>query len=584
MPGGADRRLLSEGELASGWRLACRHLPPAGAEIALAPSWTPATVVGRGGERATLPADVKGAAAPGAVTVRSPLVESRTVTLPRPTAEETAGDLERLAGALGRPLQAALPALREVAPALRRGGALRCLLTGNELLAVERLPGDAVLGMSVDLGTTTLAGYLLDLETGRQLAAAAAPNPQGVLGADVMTRLGHALRSDGQGELRRLLVEGINGLLASLCRRAGADPGRVWAVTAVGNSALHHLFLGLPVDGLAAAPYAPVSTAPRWEQAAALGLRCHPRGVIYLPPLLGGFAGSDIAAVLLATRLWEAERPVLVLDLGTNGEVLLGDRDGILVASAPAGPAFEGSGLSSGRRAGPGAVTAVALAQRDGETDLLVEVEGGGQPDGLCGSGAVDAAAALLRAGILDSSGRLCVDRAASLPPRLAARVRGEGAGAVVLAEGPRGPVVLTQTDLRQLQLAKAAVRAACDVLLAERGLEPTDLGAVLLAGAFGNYVRVESALAVGLLPPVPPESVVPVGNAAGVGGMLCLLDEKARRELEDRAGQVRHVALATRPDFQERFLAATWFPPVRGPDSPPALVPRPPAAGAAES
>ncbi len=580
-PSEADRRLLSGADLEAGWRLSCRHLPRAGAEITLTPSWTPAALAAAGPGGATLPAAVKGATEAGAVTVRSPLVESRTVVLPRPAAEETGGDVERLAAALGRPLRAGLPALREGALHLRRGGELRCVLGDGELLAVAGAAGAGqALGLCLDLGTTTLAGYLLALDTGHQLAGAAIPNPQASLGADIMTRLGHALRGNGLAELRLLLVEGANRLLESLCRQAESEPDAVWAVTAVGNSAMHHLFLGLPVDGLAAAPYAPLSTAPRLERAADLGLACHPRGLVYLPPLLGGFAGSDMAAVLLATRPWEAERPVLVLDLGTNGEVLLGHEGRVLTASAPAGPAFEGAGLSAGLRAGPGAITAVDLATVEGEVDLTVEVVGGGPPQGICGSGAVDAAAALLRAGLVDASGRIAVDRLSSLPARLAARIRPEGAGAVTLAHGPGGPVLLTQGDLRQLQLAKAAVRAACDLLLAEGGLEPDDLGAVLLAGAFGNYLRPESALAIGLLPPVPPERVVPVGNAAGVGAMLCLLDGLARSELEERARRVRHVPLATHPDFQDRFLAATWFPSPGGPPAPADRPARPAAAG----
>ncbi|BDG61029.1 ASKHA domain-containing protein [Caldinitratiruptor microaerophilus] len=418
--------------------------------------------------------------------------------------------------------------------------------------------GARPVGLAVDLGTTTIVAALLDLETGEELGAATLPNPQSVYGADLMSRLTHAMAGpDERRALQALAVRAVAYLSRRLLRRAGLPPEAAVAAAVVGNTAMHHLFLGLPVEGLAVAPYRPVVRGGLDTPAAALGdLGIHPQAPVHTLPVVAGFVGADAVACALAAGLDRTGETVLVVDIGTNGEAVLAHRGELWAASAPAGPAFEGGELSMGMRAGPGAVESV---EWDG-AGLRVGVAGGDRAvaRGVCGSGLLDAAQVLLATGALDPDGRL------HARGPLAGRIR-EGAWeglAFVLAEPPGEPtVVLTQRDLRQLQLAKGAVRSGVEVLLRSAGVTPAELDAVLLAGGFGNYLRREAALATGLLPQVPPERVVPAGNLAAQGAKLALLSREARRRAAVLAQRIRHVDLATHPDFEAVFMAALAFP-----------------------
>nr|PZN71064.1 MAG: (Fe-S)-binding protein [Bacillota bacterium] len=413
-------------------------------------------------------------------------------------------------------------------------------------------PSGRSLGLALDVGTTGIAGALLDLRTGEELAVHAALNPQAAYGADVMTRLSYAIQGEAQqAELTRAVREAAEALLGRLLRKAGAERGEVVAGTVVGNTAMHHLFLGLPVASLAAAPYTPAVTD---------GRLCDIPGFppLYALPVVAGFVGADAVAAALAAELDEGDETVLLVDVGTNGEVLLRHAGRLYACSAPAGPAFEGGEISQGMRAGPGAIEAVRF---DG-TDLAVTVipgrtAGGGLRSGgpaaargICGSGLLDAAAALLEAGLMDRTGRL-------RPAGPAAHRLVEAGQAVALAPGVR----LTQKDLRAFQLAKGAIRAGIEVLLRAAGIGASALDRVLLAGAFGNYLRRESAVATGLLPPVDPERILPIGNAAAAGAKLALLSRRARERAEALARSVQFVELATHPDFEEVFLEALNYP-----------------------
>jgi len=407
-------------------------------------------------------------------------------------------------------------------------------------------PSGRSLGYALDVGTTGLAGALLDLTTGEELAAHAAPNPQGVFGADLMSRLAHAIQGTGEREeLTRLVREAALHMLDRLLSKAGARREEVVAATLVGNTAMHHLFLGLPVDDLAIAPYTPVLLEGRL-----FDLPGFPP--LYALPNVAGFVGADAVAAALSAGLDEGGGTVLLVDVGTNGEALLRHGGRVHACSAPAGPAFEGGEISQGMRARPGAIEAVRF---DG-SDLAVSVIGGRGPAaadearGICGSGLLDAVAALLDGGLLDWLGRV---RAAGP----AAHRVDPGGLAVALTPGVR----LTQKDVRALQLAKGAIRAGIDLLLQVAGIGPVELDEILLAGAFGNYLRRESAIRIGLLPPVDPGRVRPVGNAAAAGAKLALLSRGARARAERLAREAHWVDLAAHPDFEEIFMAALNFP-----------------------
>lgn len=570
-PTEAERHRLTPEELQMGFRLSCQHAPAEGLRVDLM-----AYGLGAGpmaDVTATRKAGLAAGAPAGHTYTLAPLVRKVCVDVERPGSEDYRGDWERLWLAVAGPLGAGgeapalsrrprLEVLRDLPGLLRQADFTVTAVVGEgEILAVE--PGDTsrkVYGVAFDIGTTTLAASLVDLDTGAEVDVVSGPNPQAAHGGDLMSRLGYSFTPAGREEMRRRIVTALNSLLGELARRQGLSPADVYAAAVVGNTAMHHLFLGLEVEQLGLAPYVPAVTGPLVITAREAGLDLHPAGLVYMPPNIAGFVGADLAAVLLVTRLWELDGPRLVVDLGTNGEILLGDRTGILACSAPAGPAFEGGAVARGMRAAPGAIQGVRI---DG--DVQLDVIGGLAPLGFCGSGLVEAVAELLRIGVLDPSGRLRTDARDTLPETLRRRIGGDGGGAFLFASsdeaGDGQAVTLSQQDVRQLQLAKGAIRAGAEVLMTRRGIRPGDLAEVLLAGTFGNYIGEEKALAIGLIPPVPVERVRPIGNAAAAGARLALVSRQARLDMEAAVARVRHVPLATLPEFQDVFIASTVFP-----------------------
>lgn len=391
--------------------------------------------------------------------------------------------------------------------------------------------GPGCVGVALDLGTTTLAGAAADLGNGQVVAVAFDTNPCLAFGADVMSRIQASV--GGQKEaLTACLREGVAALLDRLL---GERPsGSLRLLTVVGNSAVLAMLLGADLSGLAALPFEPPLRGGTTVPGEALGL---PGGVtVAVLPVIGGFVGADATAVALACGLDGSGEPVLAVDVGTNGELLLAARGRLLAASCAAGPALEGAGISCGMRAVPGAVAGVRV--RDG--GLEVEVIGGGAPKGLCGSGLVDLAAALLDLGLLEESGFL--------------------QGGRFTLDG----ITVTQRDLRELQLAKGAMRAGAEVLLREAGLEAWDaVERLLLAGTFGSFLGVSAARRIGLIPPVREDAVHRVGNAALEGALRALLSREEWERARALAARVEHVELGARADFQERFAEAMRFAPV---------------------
>lgn len=396
---------------------------------------------------------------------------------------------------------------------------------------------DAGLGIAVDIGTTTLVAQLLDLATARVLGTRTALNPQARDGADVMSRIGAALVPGGAERLHRAIRERLAAMVTALLLEVDETLGPVTRAALVGNTAMHHLFLGHDLTPLSRAPFVPVSPGAGWLEGGPLGwpARAAHARVCFLP-CLGGFVGSDILGVLMATRLHEAAGPTAAADLGTNGEIVVTPGSGgpILVSSTAAGPAFEGARITHGMRAAPGAIDRVTTNGRG----LMVHVIGGGAPRGLCGSGLVDTVACGLDLGKIAPSGRM--------------------------ADAPwpvRGAVTLTQPDVREVQLAKGAIAAGLAVLAEEAGLSPAAVGRCFLAGAFGNSLSVASSRRIGLLP-FAEESVVPSGNAALLGAKMALFLGDLGTPLFDAIlPRIRHVALEQTPGFEDRFAEAMAFP-----------------------
>ena len=505
-----------------------------------------------------------------AAVALAPNVRKMTVPLPAPSVSDQRSDADRLLDGLaemGLPdLRMDVKVIRELPERLRALDFRPAVVAiGRDIISVER-PGtsDACYGMAFDIGTTTLVGYLMDLGTGKVVAVASRANPQAAYGDDVVARIEYCGRSeDGARRLHDLVVGALNEMVAEACRKAAVKPSVVYEATVVGNTTMNHLLLRLPVAPIGRAPFVAAAASAHSVTARDLGLRIHPRGRVYTAPLVASFVGADTVGVILATGMHTSDRLRLAIDIGTNGEIVLGTRERLLACSTAAGPAFEGARIRYGMRAATGAIDHVDL--EDGR--LVLHTIDDAPAIGLCGTGLIDAVAALLEAGVVDPSGRMRASGdAGALAPSLARRIIGaDGETAFVLADKDETrsghPILLTQRDVREVQLAKGAMAAGVAVLLDEYGVRAADIEEVLLAGAFGNFIRPERALAIGLIPPVPIEKVRFVGNAAGSGARMLLVNRDLRRVADDVARGVEHVELSQRPDFQARFAEAMFFP-----------------------
>ena len=397
-------------------------------------------------------------------------------------------------------------------------------------------PGEG-LGIAVDVGTTTVVAQLLDLEKGYVLGVKTALNPQARYGADVMSRVNYAVAEGGADRLTELIRHEVGRLIHQLFTSSQADAARLRKITLVGNTVMHHLFCGIDLEPLSHTPFEPVNDGMQVFRGSELGWNLPADPVVRFLPCLGGFVGSDLLAGIMATGMHQSDELSVLMDLGTNGEILLGNREHILCASTAAGPAFEGARISMGMRAATGAIWRVTATDHR----LDVQVLGNAQPRGICGSGLVDAVAAGLELRLIRPTGRIA-DGGHSLP----------------LA----GDVALSQTDIRQLQLAKGAIAAGVRILLQRKGVAVDDVKRIYLAGAFGNYVDRHSAQRIGLLD-FEPEKVQPVGNTALLGAKMALFapdDEdysSIRRICE-------HVSLNEDPAFQDIYVEEMSFPAAR--------------------
>ncbi len=449
-------------------------------------------------------------------------------------------------------------------PALLRenGWRVRVVVRDGEVIAVA--PADtSPLGLAVDIGTTKLAAYLVDLESGETLEAAGAMNPQIAYGEDVMTRIAYAMEGETQAqELQRVLAGGLDDLARKLCARVGRESAEIVEVVLVGNTCMHHLVLGLPVAQLGLAPYVPALADSYDLKAWELGLCFVPGANVHFLPNIAGFVGADHVAMLLATRMHEAREITVGLDIGTNTEIslavggpALSAAEGrLLSCSCASGPAFEGAHIHDGMRAAPGAVEWVRLAGEQVEYQTIDSAP----PVGICGSGVLDSVAELRRVGVLEANG--------AMKPGSHPRVRGEGARSefLLVPAGERGAprdLVVTRKDVNEIQLAKGAIRAGIEVLLSEAGLEAEQIERVVVAGAFGTYLDIGSALAVGMFPPLPRERFVQVGNGAGMGAKLALVSRRCRAVTEEIARRVEYIELTTHPRFVEAYMNALMLP-----------------------
>lgn len=439
---------------------------------------------------------------------------------------------------------------------------LRTAEEGMEIFDVEAGDTTALLyGAACDIGTTTVVLRLVDLLSGETAAVVSAANPQARHGADVISRIHFANSDEGLETLHKLIVGCLNQLVKEACAKGGIDRRRIYEMTVCGNTTMHHLLLKYPVRPLGQAPYHASSTAAEDRLAADLGIEIHNLGRLHTIANIAGFVGSDTVAAALAAGMDKAQRNTLLVDIGTNGEIVAGSAGRLAAASCAAGPALEGAGILHGSRAVDGAIQRVLI---NGD-DLDIDVIGGGGGRSICGSGLIDAAAVLLELGIYDSSGRFRnPEELTHLPPRLRNRIIShDSQPAFVLAWDPQGDtaaVVLTQRDIRMLQLAKAAIRAGIHLLLKHLEIKEGELEHLFLAGAFGNYLHKQSALRIGLLPDAALDKVQSIGNAAADGVHMVLLSASSRTHCGQLAASIEHLEIAASAEFQELFSSQLFF------------------------
>ncbi|MBI2561992.1 MAG: DUF4445 domain-containing protein [candidate division NC10 bacterium] len=554
----ADRIQLGEDEVRERYRLACQTAVADDLTVLIAPALeeTAFQILAGAGDlrRATGCALDTG--------VRKIFVR------PQPPSQEDhqSSDLEELLREVVQPVtEVPLQVLRTVPSLLRSASdGLTVTLFDQGLLALE--PGDTrarAFGVAFDIGTTTVVGYLVDLSGGEVVGTASSLNPQSAFGGDLMSRIAFAQENPSNvRQLHARILQLLNGQIEEICAKAGVSRDQVYKVVAVGNTAMHHLFLGIDPTHVGQAPYAPSVRRSLRVTARELGLRVHPNAPVFLLPLVAGFVGADTVGMVLSTRIYESRGTRIAVDIGTNGEVVIGSRQGRTACSAPAGPALEGAQIQCGMRGAHGAIDRVWM-----DRDVAYHVIGDGPPLGVCGSGLLDAIAGMLDAGVLDASGRLHPEPPGRVTDGLRRRVTALPGGmpAFVLAWGAETAagkdILLTQADIRQVQLAKGAIKSGIAMLQRLREAPDGRIEELMLAGGFGNYLNIRSALRIGLIPNLPLDRVSYVGNAAALGAQMALVSETERRRADDLARRIQHVSLADHPDFQDVFLEAVTFP-----------------------
>ena len=500
----------------------------------------------------------------------SPLIQKHVLEVDIPSTQDQRSDWERLAAKLPA-TNAPLNFNRTLAtklPQILRDSSFQvtAVTADNELLAVE--PGntaDISYGLAIDIGTTTIVAYLLSLTDGKVIARRALTNPQQGAGADVLSRIAYAAENPtGLSQLQTMVIDSLNQMILNMCQEKGIKPEQIYQAVVVGNTTMSHLFLGIDPTYLAPAPFIPAFRQAVTVKAAELGLKILDDGIVTLLPIVAGYVGSDTVGVMLAGRIDKLQGIHLLVDIGTNGEMVLVGKGRILTCSTAAGPAFEGAGIKFGMRAAEGAIEAVKITE---DVELGIIGEEKTKARGICGSGLIDAVAEMYKAGIITPEGRMPTTKSAldKLPPALRARVLNHnGNREFVLAwkeQSATGEnITLTQKDIRALQLAKGAILAGIRMLMDRLEVKVEDIDQIHLAGAFGNYINKVSALEIGLLPKVSPDKVQSLGNAAGNGAQMALLSSAEMAKAIKLAQNAEHIELSAATDFQNEFLKALTF------------------------
>jgi uncharacterized 2Fe-2S/4Fe-4S cluster protein (DUF4445 family) len=532
---------LSEEEIATGYRLACQTIPEGDVKVDIPPESlaTPQRLQIEGQE----------------IEIElDPVVKRLEVRLEPASLQDLQADDVRLKAAVilagvARP-EIRMPVMRDLSDRLREQNWSASLALRDEEIVAVLPEGSRLLGLSVDVGTTKVAAYLVDLADGSTIAKVGAMNPQVAYGEDVISRI--AYTNSHKNILHEHIIETLNTMVAELCQMSGAQREQIVEAVVVGNTAMHHLFLGLPVRQLGEAPYVPALGEASNVRAADIGLNLAPGAYVYLPPNVAGYVGADHVSMVLASEVWHTQKTTLALDIGTNTEITLAAGGRLLSCSTASGPVFEGAHIHDGMRAAPGAIERVQIV--DGE--FRIQTIDAQLPVGICGSGILDVVAEMLGAGILDRSGRMRKQNA------LVDNQDGSPCVTLVAAErtGHKRDIVVNRKDVNEIQLAKGAIRAGSEILLREAGLSDDDLDEIIIAGAFGTYIHVPSAVRVGMFPALPLERFRQIGNAAGVGAKQMLVSRQRRHLADEISQRIEYVELTIHPRFTDEFMKAMYL------------------------
>lgn len=534
-----EKILLNEEEIATGYRLACAMRVMSDLKLNIPPDTLAAV------QRLQLFGKEPKLSLDPVISVFKMKLQEPSLENPLADWENLCKNLEELYGL--KNLEPDFSLLRDLSSILRTSNwKISVVIRGNEVIGV--CPHDQeMLGIAIDLGTTKIAVYLVNLHTGETLTAKGVMNPQIAYGEDIMSRISYLIEK-GDNILQKSVLDTLNNLV----REMTGNSEIVEEMTIVGNTAMHHLILGLPVKQLGRAPYVPTICRSLDVKACDIGFKVARGAYIHLLPNVAGFVGADHVAMLLATEIFKTDKNVVGIDIGTNTEVALATRGTITSLSCASGPAFEGAGIKNGMRAGNGAIERIQI-----DNDKIhFEVIGDLPPIGICGSGILDLIAQLREHQIIDKRGRL------QDHPLVRSGVDGRE---LVLAFGndtkTGQDIVVIQHDIGEIQLAKAAIRTGINVLLSEQGVSEEKIDEVIIAGAFGSYIDVTSAIKIGMFPSIPLDRFCQVGNAAGVGAKLALISKKNRIIAEEIANRVKYIELSVHPKFTHEFSRSLLFP-----------------------
>ncbi|MEM3577908.1 MAG: ASKHA domain-containing protein [Candidatus Bathyarchaeia archaeon] len=494
-----------------------------------------------------------------------PAVRKIHVIMPEPTLSDIRPDYERVVDSLPRiyksnSIEIDYKILRELPTTLRQSNFNVTATIWNMCKMISIEPGDTsneMLGLAVDIGTSKIVCYLVDLMNGKTLDIESLENPQLAYGEDIISRITFAAtRPENLRSLQKVVVDSINGIIGDVCKRRNRDPNKIYEVVVVGNTAMHHLFLGIQPKHVALSPFTPAVKKQVNVKASELKMRINPSGIVTLLPVIAGFVGADAVADALACGICDSEEISMLIDVGTNTEVLVGNCRDMLSCSCASGPAFEGFHIKHGVKAVKGAIERVQINQN---FDVEYTTIGDEKPIGLCGSAMIDLVAEMFKRKIIDSGGKIN-------PNIKTERLRkkdGEMEFVVAWANEAKTAkeITVTQKDIREIQLAKAAIYAGCSILMKKKKLKEKDIDRVFVAGAFGNYIDTENAIAIGLIPDIPVDKIEFVGNTAIVGAKMALISIDAREKANAISEKVRYVELAADPNFNKEFAEATLIP-----------------------